>query len=117
MRGGGLDAVGDEAGQAGEEGFGEALAGLAVGAGVERGGLSRSGGKAGGEESDQGLATGRAGVEDLGEEGPEGDGGGEESVAEADPFGGDGVVEVVVGEVFAKGVGEGEGPRDRKSVV
>src|SRR5262245_15393593 len=90
-------------GQLGQDGLGQAGAGAAVGAGVGRA-RGQAGGDAPGQQAGDGLAAGVVGVEDLGEEGPQGGGGGPDAVAEE-------VAKVTTGavdEVFGQVLGEGE---------
>ncbi len=59
-------------------------------------------------ESDEGVTTGGVGVENLGEEGPEGDDGREQAFAERDGFVGDRLLDLFVAEDVGEGVGEGK---------
>jgi hypothetical protein len=56
-----------------------------------------------GEEAGDGLAATMAGVEDLGEEHPQGHGGAKESIAEAGLFGVDGLLDLIGRQDVGKG--------------
>ena len=88
--------------------LGESLSGFAVGAGVERFVVLGIDGEAGGGQFQEGVSAGASGVEDSGEEGPEGDGGREGALAEGDVFVGDGLLELFRREDVGEGVCERE---------
>ena len=83
-------------GKAGEDGLGQTRAGLAVGAGVGGTGGQAAGGTPGKEAGD-GSAAGVVGVENLGEEDPDGDERAEEAAAEGDVLVAEGLLDLAVG--------------------
>jgi hypothetical protein len=84
--------------------LGESCAGLAIAAGIG-GGNGQAVGSPLGEEACDGGAAGGVGVEDLGEEEPEGDEGVVDVVAEGDALVVEGVVDALVGEQVGEGAG------------
>ena len=89
-------------GQPGQQPLRQAGAGFAVGAGVGRAG-GQPPADAPGQEAGDRLAAAVDGVEHLGQEDPEGDGGRIEAVAEADALGPHRLLDGVGGQVFSEG--------------
>ncbi len=91
-----------------QDALGQALACLVVGAGVGGTG-GQALGTAPGQEACHGLAARMVGVENLGEEDPERDERGEESLAEGDGLVADGLFGQTAGQEFAERQGWGVG--------